>query len=87
MDQETRIEYVRIVWDTFCQVHKIKREISNAEWHLARKWAMTGVPVATVLQGIHETTGKIRRLEACDRAVQENVGRHGQAVPTYDPPL
>lgn len=75
-----RHEFIRRIWDSFSAEHKVKREISSAEYDMARKWAMCGCSLATVLQGIHETTGTVRRLEACERAVLQNIARRQKAT-------
>lgn len=77
---DQRVSFVRQTWDAFCNLHGVCREASSAEYELARKWALRGVPLATVLQGIRETTGKVRRLGACERAVEENIARWHSAV-------
>lgn len=76
-----RIVYVRSVLETFCTQFKRRENlITNAEYELARRWALRGVPLATVLEGIVETTGKPRTLMACERAVEENIERWHKAV-------
>ena len=78
---EQRMEFVRIVWENFCyHAGRADSQMSNKEYELARRWSLRGVPLATVLQGIQETTGKPRRLEACERAVEESISRWGQSM-------
>lgn len=82
---EERIEYVRAVLGTFCRAHKVRRTPDRLEYELARNWALRDVPLATVLQGIVETTGEIRRLGACERAVEENIRRWHKAAGLSEP--
>lgn len=77
---DRRIEFVRAVLDAFREHQGVTRECSSAEYELARRWAMRGVPLATVLEGIRQTGGKPRRLQACERAVEENIARWHSAV-------
>ena len=78
---DQRIEYVRAVLETFCTQFKRRENlITNAEYELARRWALRGVPLATVLGGIVETTGKPRTLMACERSVEESIERWAKAV-------
>ena len=75
LTSEDRIECIRAIWSTFQSVHKVKREMSSAEYVLALRWVGKDAPLATVLQGICETSGKVSRLGACERAVEENISR------------
>jgi hypothetical protein len=59
--------------------------MSNAEYELARSWALRDVPLATVLQGIVETTGTVHRLGACERAVEEQIHRWYRAAGLSEP--
>ena len=77
---EQRIAYVRSIWAQFGVVHNVGREMSSAEYETARKWALRGVPLAVVLQGINETGGKPRTLLACERSVDENIERWHKAA-------
>lgn len=82
---EERIEFVRAILATFCNAHHVRREMSNAEYELARSWTLRDVPLATVLQGIVETSGPVRRLGACERAVEENIQRWHKAAGLSEP--
>jgi hypothetical protein len=84
---EERIEVVRAIVATFCHAHHVRREMSHTEYELARSWALRDVPLATVLQGIVETTGKVSRLGACERAVEENIQRWHKAAGLRSPTL
>ena len=95
---DERMKFIQAIWETFRTVHHVQRtECSNAEFCLAREWAVRGVPLATVLQGITETGGKPKRLEACKNSVEQNIERWARAVggltelpkpgPLEDPPL
>jgi hypothetical protein len=78
---DQRIEYVQAIWAQFCEVHKVHRDCARSdEYELARKWAVRGIPLATVLQGINQTTGKPRTLMACERSVEEQISRWHKAV-------
>jgi len=78
---EQRSHFVATVWDAFCSRYRIERlSIRPDEYELARRWAMLGVPLATVLRGIDETAGEPRTLMACERAVSENVARWQKAM-------
>lgn len=78
---DQRVSYVQAIFETFEATHKVKRMATPSnEYELARKWALRGVPLAVVLQGINETTGKPKRLGACERAVEESITRWGQAM-------
>ena len=73
---DERMKFIQAIWETFRTVHHVQRtECSNAEFCLAREWAVRGVPLATVLQGITETGGKPKRLEACKNSVEQNIER------------
>ncbi len=75
-----RVLFIRAIWATFCVTHHVTREMSNAEYELARTWALAAPPLATVLEGITQTTGEVRRLGACARAVEANVLRWHNAM-------
>ena len=78
---DQRVEYVQAIWDQFQKAHKVTRwHMNHIEYEMARKWAVRGVPLATVLQGINETSGKPRTLMACERSVEESIERWGKAV-------
>lgn len=77
---DQRIAYVQQVLAAFCVQAKRKTPPNHIEYDLARRWALSGVPLATVLQGIAETTGKPRTLMACERAVNEQISRWHSAV-------
>ena len=84
LSPDDRRRYVRAIFDHYEKVHggSPLGLYSSAEYELARKWAMSGVPLATVLQGIREAKGA-RRLEGCKRSVEENISRwHHTQVPT-----
>ena len=73
---DQRVLFVKSVWSQFCEVHKVHRDCaSSAEYELARKWALRGVPLAVVLQGINETGGKPRTLLACTNSVEAQISR------------
>ena len=81
LTQEQRMEFIRIVLETFAETHKVKRNfVPNSEYHLVYKWANRGIPLATVLQGINEAGGKPRTLCACERSVEESIERWGKAM-------
>lgn len=81
LNADQRVEFVRTLWDTFREQFKVRRDCMRAdEYHLAYGWAKRGVPLAVILQGIVETTGKPGTLMACERGVEENVSRWAQAV-------
>lgn len=81
LTSDQRVEFVRTLWDTFREQFKVRRDcMTQAEYHLAYGWAKRGVPLAVILQGIVETTGEPRTLMACERAVDENIGRWLKAV-------
>jgi len=46
---------------------------SPADYHLAEGWCSKGLPLPAVLQGIRETGGAPRSLQACKGAVEANV--------------
>lgn len=71
---------MRTVLATFCVEHKCRTAPTHIEYDLARRWALRGVPLATVLQGIVETAGKPRTLMACERSVEQNIERWHQAI-------
>ena len=76
-----REEYVRQVFEHFAAVHNDQRLSSTlTEYDLARHWATRGVPLAVVLQGISDTAGKPRRLQACQRAVDAEISRWSQSM-------
>ena len=60
---------------------------SPADYHLAEGWCSKGLPLPAVLQGIRETGGAPRSLQACKGAVEANVARQAQAVPEKHPLL
>ena len=78
---EQRQDYMRAVLDEFLDRWRPDRFTpSSVEMELARKWALRGVPLATILEGIRQTGGKPRTLMACSRAVEENIARWHAAV-------
>lgn len=78
---DQRVAFVQSLWDQFQRVHKVTRwHMNHLEYDMARKWAVRGVPLATVLQGINETSGKPRTLMACERSVEDQISRWASAV-------
>ena len=71
-----RIAYVRAIWETFKKTWKVTRfDMTSGEYELARSWAVRGLPLGVVLQGMSQTGGKPRTLHACENAVAEEVER------------
>lgn len=77
---DQRIRFVQEVWANFRATHRVKRECTHIEYATMSAWAKRGVPLATILQGVNETTGKPRTIQACERAVEEQIVRWANAV-------
>lgn len=76
-------EYIRQVWTEFSERHEIGRLIAtSSELDLARKWAKSGVPLATVIRGIRETSTRTqaKTLHACEPAVVQADAHRRQAL-------
>ena len=80
LSADQRIAYVRSIWGTFKRTWKVPREMTNREYELARSWAVRGIPLRVILQGISQTGGKPRTLHACENAVAEEVERWSTAL-------
>ena len=78
---DQRVAYVRAIWETFKKTWKVGRlEMNRLEYELARSWAVRGIPLRVVLQGVSQTGGKPRTLHACENAVAEEVERWATAI-------
>lgn len=78
---DERIEYARAVWETFKAInHSSRFGMSPSEFVLIGRWMDQGVPLAVVLQGLHEVNGRVGRLEACERSVEANISRWFKAM-------
>lgn len=76
MNSDQRIAYVRAVWFEFQKKARTRREMSNTEWCLARKWATETperppVPLRVVLRALQDFSGEPRRLEAFEVPVEK----------------
>jgi hypothetical protein len=78
--REDRVPYIQAIWATFQDKAHIKRDMSNAEFFVASKWADLSIPLPVVLRGIHEFEGKPRRLEAVVANVDRAYGYWFQAM-------
>ena len=71
MKREDRVPYIQAIWATFQDKAHIKRDMSNAEFFVASKWADKSIPLPVVIRGIEEFNGKPSRLEAVEVSVDK----------------
>ncbi len=75
-----RGEYVKAVWDALVARRGPGAEMSTAEWDQARQWFVAGVPLAVVLRGILDCTGKPKSLLYVAPAVRDAIEYHRKAM-------
>ncbi len=80
MRREDRVPYIRAIWAVFINKAKVTRDMSNAEYFLASKWADKDIPLPVVIRAIEEFEGKPKRLEAVASKVDEGYRYWYQAM-------
>lgn len=80
MNADDRITYLQAIWSEFQQKAGTHREMSSAEYNLARKWADRNIPLAIVFRAFADFKSKPRRLEALEGAVTEAEAYWAQAA-------
>lgn len=80
MNPDDRITYLTAIWYEFQQKAGIKRDWSSAEYHLAAKWADRNIPLAVVFRAFTDFTGRPKRLEAMEGAVDDAQAYYHRAM-------
>jgi len=70
LNPDDRVTYLQAVWASFQDKAQTSRDMSSAEYHIASKWVDRSIPLPVVLRGIHEFSGKPKRLEAVVLSVE-----------------
>ena len=75
-----REEYIRAVWEHFGALYGKRVWIRHDEAEIIRRWAVRGIPLRVVLQGLSQVSGKPRYIMACERAVEAEAQRWYTAI-------
>lgn len=77
---DQRIEWLQAIWANFQKKAGTHRDMSSSEYHVASKWLSRGLPLAVVFRAIQDFSGKPRRLEALESAVNDAAEYHFKAL-------